>query len=228
MGFHGYGHDQMLVLFREEGVKYEPDIVILGFVHLDMSRNLLNFRDFAKPKFVLNDGELKLTGIPVPRPENVLKGDWARSRAFELGSIIRHRLLRSSAEAKRKREAVTAAILTEFARTAKEIGTIPIMAYLPCGNEISDSVSMTQNERFLFEWCKSNGKVRYLSARPFFAKEISQGEGLLRQAHWGPEGHFVAATAIKHYLTEEGLIDPHQEPPKTGMMISDPQFESRP
>ena len=39
MGIHGYGHDQMLILLKEEGVKYAPDIVILGFLALDMSRN---------------------------------------------------------------------------------------------------------------------------------------------------------------------------------------------
>ena len=72
MGVHGYGHDQMLILFKEEGVKYQPDIVILGFLALDMSRNLLEFRDFAKPRFVLENGELELTGTPVPRPEDIL------------------------------------------------------------------------------------------------------------------------------------------------------------
>jgi hypothetical protein len=29
-GVHGYGHDQMLLYLREEGIKYHPDIVILG------------------------------------------------------------------------------------------------------------------------------------------------------------------------------------------------------
>jgi hypothetical protein len=38
MGAHGYGHDQMLILLREEGIKYQPDIVILGFLGLDTSR----------------------------------------------------------------------------------------------------------------------------------------------------------------------------------------------
>lgn len=32
MGMHGYGHDQMLILLKEEGIKYQPDIVILGFL----------------------------------------------------------------------------------------------------------------------------------------------------------------------------------------------------
>ena len=38
MGVHGYGHDQMLILLKEEGIKYQPDIVILGFLALDMSK----------------------------------------------------------------------------------------------------------------------------------------------------------------------------------------------
>ncbi len=50
----------------EEGIKYTPDIVVLGFIQPDMSRNMLNFRDFAKPKFKLRNKELKLTASPVP------------------------------------------------------------------------------------------------------------------------------------------------------------------
>jgi hypothetical protein len=49
MGVHGYGHDQMLILFGEEGVKYEPDIVILGF---------LRFIPFSAP--------LMRTEVPLP------------------------------------------------------------------------------------------------------------------------------------------------------------------
>src|SRR5882724_5248615 len=94
MGVHGYGHDQMLILLREEGIKYEPDIVILGFLPLDMSRNLLEFRDFAKPRFVLKGGELKLTGTPVPRPEDILQWDWTRPRSVDIFSFIRHRVTR--------------------------------------------------------------------------------------------------------------------------------------
>src|SRR5262249_42635873 len=40
MGVHGYGHDQMLIFFKEEGIKYNPDFIILGFLPMDMSRNL--------------------------------------------------------------------------------------------------------------------------------------------------------------------------------------------
>ncbi len=40
-GNHGYGHDQMLIYFRSEVRRYRPDIVVLGFVPMDMQRNLL-------------------------------------------------------------------------------------------------------------------------------------------------------------------------------------------
>jgi hypothetical protein len=90
MGAHGYGHDQMLILLKEEGIKYQPDIVILGFLGLDMSRNLLSFRDFAKPQFVLERGRLKLTGVPVPSPEEILEWDWARPRIIDIFSLLSH------------------------------------------------------------------------------------------------------------------------------------------
>jgi hypothetical protein len=37
-GVQAYGHDQMLLYLQEEGIKYHPDIVILGFVSMDMRR----------------------------------------------------------------------------------------------------------------------------------------------------------------------------------------------
>src|SRR5262245_37250811 len=63
LGVHGYGQDQMLIYLREEGVRYGPDVVLLGFIAEDMDRNLLAFRDFAKPHFVLDGGTLALRGV---------------------------------------------------------------------------------------------------------------------------------------------------------------------
>ena len=68
LGVHGYGHDQMLIYLREEGIRYRPDIVILGFLTGDMERNVLSFRDYAKPRFVLDGGKPALRHSPVPPP----------------------------------------------------------------------------------------------------------------------------------------------------------------
>lgn len=63
---HGHGHDQILLRLQEEGRKYKPDIVVLGFFNDDANRNALWFRDYAKPKFELQSDSLILTGVPIP------------------------------------------------------------------------------------------------------------------------------------------------------------------
>ena len=42
----------MLVMLREQ-LRFQPDIVMLGYLPADLSRNLLAFRDFAKPWYTL-------------------------------------------------------------------------------------------------------------------------------------------------------------------------------
>ena len=80
LGVHGYGHDQMLIYLREEGVRYRPDVVILGFLTGDMERNVLSFRDYAKPRFVLDGGKLALRNSPVPPPAEMAAAEKWRSK----------------------------------------------------------------------------------------------------------------------------------------------------
>lgn len=206
MGVHGYGHDQMLILFKEEGIKYRPDIVLLGFLPLDMSRNLLDFRDFAKPRFVLERGELKLTGIPVSRPEEILQWDWIRPRIIDLFSLIRHRIKKSLGLQKREMEAITTAILMELIRSAESIHAIPILAYLPRGGEIAKDIAILPDEKYMFYICQQNEKARCFSTRPSFAAKIAKGEIFKPRGHWDPPAHLTVAEAIKNYLVDEGHI----------------------
>lgn len=205
MGVHGYGHDQMLMLFKEEGVKYQPDIVILGFLPLDMSRNLLDFRDFAKPRFVLEKGELKLTGTPVPRPEEILRWDWTRPRILDLFSLIRHSVKKVSGLQQREMEAITTAILMELIRSVESIHATPILAYLPRGREIALDVAVTQDEKYMFSVCQLN-EAKCFSTRPYFAEKIAKGETFKSRGHWEPAGHRAVAEAIKRYLVDEGHV----------------------
>jgi hypothetical protein len=205
MGVHGYGHDQMLILLTEEGVKYAPDIIILGFVTKDMARNLLQFRDYAKPKFVVERGALKLMGSPVPRPEEILRWDWARPRLYDIWSITVHEVNKWTGRQKRAAEMVTAHILDEVIAVAERIHAIPLLIYLPTGEEISDRTPLTDGERFLFGVCQTHGNVRCLSARPSFAQEIATGTTLKLTGHWDPAGHLVVAKAIRRYVLCEGL-----------------------
>lgn len=206
LGVHGYGHDQMLILLKDEGIKYEPDIIILGFVLGDMSRNLLNFRDYAKPKFVLDNNELRLTGTPVPTPEETIKWDWARPRIADMVSLILHRLKRLSGLSSKEKDDITTAILTEIIKVADSIHAKPIFVYLPSGNEIFDPTILIPGEDYLFAMCETNDRVTCFSARPRFAEKIAKGVAFKKKGHWGTAGHLAAAEAIKLHLDDGGYV----------------------
>jgi len=80
-GVFGYGLDQALLRFERDGVRFEPDVVVVGFQATNLRRNinlirpLLHLGDgglpFAKPRFVLDEGSLHLIGAPTPTPLGV-------------------------------------------------------------------------------------------------------------------------------------------------------------
>jgi len=206
LGVHGYGHDQMLILLKEEGVKYEPDIVILGFLPRDMPRNLLKFRDFAKPRFVLKRDKLTLTGTPVPRPEDILQWDWTSPKIFDLFSIMRYKVRVKLGLYKKEMLDITTAILMDMIGVIESIHAIPILVYLPAGREIYMYPAVIQDEAYMFSTCQLNGKAKCFSTRSSFAEKIAKGETFNLIGHWGPEGHRTVAEAIKHYLVDDEHI----------------------
>lgn len=207
MGVHGYGHDQMLLLLQEEGVRYRPDLIILGFVGLDMGRNLLRFRDFAKPTFAVEGDQLVRRGIPVPSPEEVLRWDWARPRLIDALSMVRYRLNVSLDREEARAEGITRRILEEIANTSRSIGAEPVFVYLPEGNSISSPSQELRAERFLLDFLAANPDVHGFSAYPYFSEAMARGVEFKTIGHWGPPGHETVAQAIFDYLSSEGFLN---------------------
>jgi hypothetical protein len=79
MGVGGYGVDQAAMKFLRYGVAYEPDVVIFAVHPPDVERASLSFFSFAKPFYVLEDGELRIRNVPVPAPEQELERIRSRS-----------------------------------------------------------------------------------------------------------------------------------------------------
>ena len=206
LGMHGYGHDQMLIFLKEEGIKYKPDIVILGFIHPDMTRNMVNFRDYAKPKFELNDKGLKLTATPVPSLEQTLKWDWIRPRIIDVVSILHHNYRNRTGLYDKEKDDLTTAILTEIIAQADNIQAAPLFVYIPIIPEITSNDFMTPGEKYLSNVCKSSENVSYLSTRPYFMSKLKKGVTFKKSGHWGPSGNLAIAEAIKQFLFENGYI----------------------
>lgn len=107
-GVAGYGLDQAYLRYLKDGVKYEPDVVFIGFMTEDILRHTNNFRPFfnrstgvplSKPRYRIKDGGLVLIPNPISSLEDYRKllddtsaflnnlghGDYYYSRGYKSG-----------------------------------------------------------------------------------------------------------------------------------------------
>ncbi|PWB73270.1 MAG: hypothetical protein C3F15_10035 [Holophagae bacterium] len=205
LGVHGYGHDQMLVYLREEGLRYHPDIVLLGFVQDDMQRNMLSFRDYAKPRFELADGALELRSSPVPAPDEVVAGERYRSRFLDLVDMVGQAALWRSGVNQRRMEAVTAALLDEIAEASAAGGAATAFFYLPHSEELTNPDLTLDAERFFTDYCDERDAL-CLNLRPTFRQRMAHGFAVKTPGHWQESGHQLVAEALAVFLAEKGLV----------------------
>jgi hypothetical protein len=149
-GVQGYGQDQMLLYLQEEGVKYRPDIVLIGFTFMDTYRNLWNFFAFAKPKYEMTAKGLRLTNVPVPSPDEVLAREPWRSKAVDLGIILREKIRWSLGSNEKEAKDLTRPILDQIVSTTRNLGAVPILVYMPAYEELNDtSTGMSEHELYI-------------------------------------------------------------------------------
>ena len=207
LGVHGYGHDQMLLYLKEEGLKYRPDLVIVGFLPDDMERNVVAFRDYAKPRFVLQDGRLALTNVPVPAPADVLGREALRPKFLDLLSMLRGHYERRTGRDQSSMREITLALLDEMHGAVSAAGARIAFAYLPVYGEIDKpDPGMTGRERFFFSHWRRQG-VQSMYLRPFFLDKLRRGAEFKTYGHWGPLEHQTVAEGVRAYLLEKGLLN---------------------
>jgi hypothetical protein len=206
LGIHGYGHDQMLLTLREEGPWLQPDVVLVGFVRIDLERNRTAFLDYAKPWFDLEGGTLVLRGVPVPTPETLRALEPWRSKFLDLLSMLDARIRERTGMEERARRELGEALLAALRDTAREIGARAIFVYLPILDEIG-APEPSAGERFFDATCRRQG-LDCVNLRPSFHDRVEGGQHLKRRGHWGPTEHRAAAEDLLHLLKEQGLFPP--------------------
>lgn len=202
LGVHAYGHDQMLLTLEEEGPWLQPDLVLVGFVHIDLERNRTAFLDYAKPRFDLEDGALVLRNVPVPSPEELRAREPWRPKFLDLLSILHARLAEWSGQEARERDTLGAALLAALHDTARELGARAVFVYLPILDEIG-APDPSAGERF-FETTCARLELECLNLRPAFHERVKGGQHLKRRGHWGPTEHRAAAEDLLSALVDRG------------------------
>ena len=224
-GVSGYSTDQELLWYKNEGIKYETDLVILVLAGNDVGdneRQLVN-TIYYKPKFVIDNGQLVLTGYPVPKtgPQGRLIYSLSQRSAlayflvrryFDLLSFYSERKVSSdhanvpapasSIQAERKPFEVTIALLDEIRNIAESrkskfmiVATDRWWNY-PSEETYKDFVSIMRSRGFL---------VLDVESIPGFdpKKMLIPDDG-----HWNQSGHVFVAQQLKDFIEKNGLIDP--------------------
>jgi hypothetical protein len=146
--------------------------------------------------------------VPVPTPDRLLVEEPYRLKSLDLLLILKEKLRGSFGLIETEARGVTRSLLDEIVATTRSVGGIPVLVYLPVGDEISDSrEAKTGGEQYLYFYCQDRG-VACLFLRPKLLEEINKGARFKYQpdGHWSPEEHLAAAVDIKNYLHENGLI----------------------
>jgi hypothetical protein len=216
LGVQGYGHDQMLLYLKEEGVKYRPDLVILGFTYLDIYRNLWSFFAYAKPKFELQAGVLQLTHVPVPSPEWFLAREVYRPKTLDLLVMLRDKIGWIAGRNETEARELARALLQEITVTTRGAGAVPVFVYLPVYEEISPlpkssypltamSPPVADREQYLGGICREQG-IPCLFLGPAFREQAAKGVNFSTRGHWNAPAHQLAAREISDFLVKNNLL----------------------
>jgi hypothetical protein len=208
-GVHGYGTDQMLLRYERDGVPYQPDVVVIGFAYYHLERNLDDFRFFAKPRFVLDDGgALRLTGVPVPTPETYrTRTPRPRPSALLDASVALrwgwHVVTRYRASLLYRPDSaawpVSRALFARFARDAQEHGARVVLLNL--------EEDAPEIEPGLAQIAREDGDV-FANAGPVLRDVRRAGTRLRvrRNPHWGAGGHAIIAQALARAACDSGIV----------------------
>jgi hypothetical protein len=210
LGVRGYGTDQQLRVLEEEGMKYGPDIVVLGLFLEDVVRNALSFRDYAKPMFILRGGELVLTNSPVPPPEEILAQGQDETPKSYLLDFLRSRWTGDEAEVreeyKRYVARLTRAIHERMTSVTTSAGVKLLVVIIPSPRPVGGDI-----EPSLERWGDEVGYA-VINARPALsAAERIAGLPTLRGFYLSAFGDFVLATAVRQSLVDRGWVSPPSE-----------------
>ncbi len=211
LGVFGYGIDQQLIMLQDEGVRYDPDVVIVGFYELDADRALLSFREFAKPRFELRDDQLELTNVPVPTPEQILAQHahrapisyalhWYRQRS-QARQTTREQ---ASPQYRSERSALVKAILQQMQQDIADCGARMLVMFIP-EKAYGESEMPVRDD--LKAWSDPIGYA-FVDLDPIFDALSDREARSAYSGHFNPLGNVVVARALADRLAHLGWTPP--------------------
>ncbi len=220
LGVSGYGPDQAVLFYEREGVKYKPDIVVLGFFVHGISRNAARFKYYTKPRFELVGEKVQPSSARIPSPTDLLAEYRAGKRrmapeypylAEALLDLFRKATTRKIEETSPVWR-VTEGMLERFRERAEAEGTRPFLLIIPYSEILEKKESRsTVVADLLTRKARASG-LAHLDLGPVFRAKAPREKGPLYDGHWTARGHEIAAEALHQALREAGFLNPKEAP----------------
>ena len=229
-GVIGYGTDQQFLAFKNDGIKYSPDLIIVTLNALDFLDNISDKvrSGYSKPVFKVEGNELIEMNIPVPKFDITQQMDRAfknLSHIYYFASVgfkgFSSRFFQSAAPRYATDSIlppesqlddsieVTQRILKEIGLTGKKIQARTLVVFLPYAfdfsNEFEDyNAKMKLIYGKITEYSRQNSFI-FLDIRPELQKKF-ESNLYLDDMHLSKEGHKQVADILLKLLVRQNLL----------------------
>ncbi len=220
-GVSGYSTDQELLWYRNEGIKYETDLVIVEMAGNDIGDNdrQLVSTIYYKPRFVIEAGQLVPVGYPVPKTSLQGKFIYTVSQRSALAYFLIQRyfdLLAGYEKVKVNSAQTTSAGTVVSAKSEPFKLTIALL------DEIRN-IAESRKAKFMIvttdRWWNSSSSETYkdfihsLETEGFLVLDVESMPGfdpevmlIPDDGHWSSEGHEFVASQIKAFIEKNHLL----------------------
>ena len=221
-GVSGYSTDQELLWYRNEGIKYETDLVIVVIAGNDVGdndRQLVN-TIYYKPKFVIEEGQLIPTGYPVPKTSTQGRFIYSFSQRSALAYFLTQRyfdLLSSYGKMKANSDHATSPVPGLHAEREPFKLTVALV------DEIRNIAESRQAEFMVVttdRWWNSPSEETYedfidaLQTEGFLVLDVEAMPGfdpeemlIPDDGHWSQAGHEFVSEKIKDLIETDQLLN---------------------
>ncbi len=190
-GVSGWGTDQQYLFFKQEGIQYDPDVVVVAFfIGNDIDNNFAS-QQYGLHKPVFIDYELTLGNVPVPRPTQRVDGA-LQSRVDRLEPIrLTTSILQGISDACAERDCQL--VLMKFG--------IFLAPELPYAINLERGFVQAKDQAAL--------QLSYLDLDRAFRERKLDTPSLLEgndDGHWNAYGHKQVAILLQEFLQQQDLL----------------------
>ena len=194
-GVPGFGHDQMLLHLDKIIDDVQPDVVLVGFLAIDMPRNTGSFTQWAKPLFRMENGELSADPVLPPDSDTLVRRHRWRPRLLDFSLIVAEHFAPADSALRRQHE-MTVALLDRIAQRARDSGARPAFFAGPESPALEPAGHS-------FEAACQRAQVPCTDAT---ASMAASPDALFADTHWNANGHALVAQHVADWLEAEDLV----------------------